>query len=214
MTLQKGPIVINATANNFNLKASALSEEGVIPWSWQGWNESFVDHELHLVLNGFAAPDGVRSSMNGSRSHDSGAAAILDIYRQKGNEFVKNLRGSFALALWDARQRSLLLATDHFGTRPIYYGLANQRIAFAPCISGFASAAEMRKAIEPNSLYFYLNHSFIPAPFTIFKNIRRLEPGQVLEWADRRSSVRRYWDMAYQEERNLSELAAAELLRE
>ena len=206
--------MINATAENQEIKVSGLFEGGVLLWSWRGWNQSFVDHELHLVLNGFAAPDGARNGMNDSRNSESSGAAITNIYRQKGNEFVNYLRGSFALALWDERQRRLLLATDHFGTRPIYYGLANERIAFAPRISAFASAPEMRQVIEPNSVYFYLNHSFIPAPFTIFKNIQRLEPGHVLEWANRRSNVRRYWDMAYPEEPNLSESAAADLLRD
>jgi len=206
--------VINATAENQEIKVSGLFEGGVFPWSWQGWNESFVDHELHLVLNGFAAPDGARNGMNDSPKGESSGAAITNIYRQKGNEFINYLRGSFALALWDERQRKLILATDHFGTRPIYYGLANERIAFAPRISAFASAPEMRQEIEPNSVYFYLNHSFIPAPFTIFKNVQRLEPGHVLEWANRRSNVRRYWDMAYLEEPNLSESAAADLIRD
>lgn len=206
--------MINATAKNLNIKVSGLSEGEVLPWSWQGWNESFADHELHLVLNGFVAPDGAKNCINDSCKSVSCGPAIMDIYRQKGSEFVKYLRGSFALALWDARQRTLLLATDHFGTRPIYYGIANERIAFSPRISAFASAPEMCKAIEPNSVYFYLNHSFIPAPFTIYKNIQRLEPGHILEWANRRNSTRRYWDMTYLEERNLSESVAADLLRE
>ena len=206
--------MIDATAKNLRPKVLDLSEEGVLPWSWQGWSESFVHHEVHLFINGFAAPDGARVGTNVSRNGDSWGAAIIDLYRQKGNEFVKYLRGSFTLALWDARQQTLLLATDHFGTRPIYYGLANERIAFGPRLCAFAAAREMRKVIEPNSLYFYLNHSFIPAPFTIFKNIERLEPGHVLEWANQRKVVRRYWDMAYHEERSLSESAAADLLRE
>ncbi len=206
--------MIDAIANKLNMKVSGMSEGDVHPWSWQGWNESFVNHGVHLFLSGFAAPGSVGIGMNSPRNSDSYGAAIIDLYRQKGNEFVKYLRGSFALVLWDARQQTLLLATDHFGTRPIYYGLANERIAFAPRISFFAGAQDIPKVIEPNSLYFYLNHSFIPGPFTIFKNIQRLEPGHILEWANRRSIVRKYWDMVYVEDRNLSESAAADLLRE
>ena len=207
-------MVTNATAINLNVKLSGLCEGDVLPWSWQGWNESFVSHGVRLFLNGFAAPDGVRAGTNSPRNSGSYGNAIIDLYRQKGSEFVRYLRGSFALALWDSEQQTLLLATDHFGARPIYYGLVKQRIAFAPRISAFARARDIPKVIEPNSLYFYLNHSFIPAPCTIFKNIQRLEPGHILEWANRRSRVRRYWDMAYVEERNLSESAAADLLRE
>ena len=204
----------HATAKNLNEKTPGLCEGDVLPWSWQGWNESFVSRGVRLFLNGFAAPDGVGTSTIPPGNRDSYGTAIIDLYRQKGSEFVKYLRGAFALVLWDSEHQNLLLATDHFGTQPIYYGLVNQRIAFAPDISAFARALDIAKIIQPNSLYFYLNHSFIPAPFTIFKNIQRLEPGQILEWANRRSRVRRYWDMAYVEDRNLGESAAADLLRE
>jgi asparagine synthase (glutamine-hydrolysing) len=206
--------VTNATAKNFNVKISDQCEGDVLPWSWHGWNKSFVSRGVSLFLNGFAAPDGVRAGTNPPSNRDSYGTAIIDLYRQKGSEFVKYLRGSFVLVLWDSERQTLLLATDHFGTRPIYYGMVNQRIAFAPNISAFARALDIDKIIQPNSLYFYLNHSFIPAPFTIFKNIQRLEPGHILEWASHRSRVRRYWDMAYVEERNLRESAAADLLRE
>ena len=206
--------MLNITAKMLNLKVIGLSEREVFPWSWQGWNESFVNRDVHLFLNGFAAPDGERDDENASCKDDAWATAIIDLYRQKGKEFVIYLRGSFALALWDEQQQTLLLATDHFGTRPIYYGVVNGKIAFAPRLSAFTRAPEMPKVIEPNSVYFYLNHSFIPAPFTIFKNIQRLEPGYFIEWSNHRSRARKYWDMAYFEEPKLSEDAASELLRE
>ncbi|MGH7817380.1 MAG: asparagine synthetase B family protein, partial [Candidatus Binatia bacterium] len=203
-----------ATATSLDTKVSVLSESGIFPWSWQGWKETFVNDEVHLFVNGFAAPDRGMNGIGAFLSGDRYGAAIIDLYMQKGIEFIKFLRGSFALALWDAEQQKLILATDHFGTRPIYYWLANERIAFAPRITGFANAVEIPKIIEANSLYFYLNHSFIPAPLTIYKNIRRLEPGHTLVWANRRSTVGRYWDMTYVEDRGLSETAAADLLRE
>ena len=97
--------------------------------------------------------------------------------------------------------------------RSIYVWASDNRIAFATHIARFASCAEIPKLIEPNSIYFYLNHSFIPAPFTIYKNIQRLEPGHFLQWTNGRVTFQRYWDMAYDEDSSLTEAAAAANLR-
>ena len=193
--------------------ATQTARCGVVAPSWAGWNESYASSGVQIYLAGFVAPDSGSGEARQAATADGGLASVIDLYRRKGTEFVKSLRGSFALALWDERQEVLILATDQFGTRPIYYWMANQRIAFAPRIDGFASSLDIPKVIEPNSLYFYLNHSFIPAPFTIYKDVRRLEPGHMLEWAKKRSSVTRYWDMAYDEDPSLSEAAAAESVR-
>lgn len=204
--------MIDARAEKFSTRIPRSADNGVLPWSWQGWSECFVDQDIQLFIDGFAAPTDMKNGGGDARSNHHGAA-IVDLYKQKGADSVASLRGSFAVVLWDERQKKLVLGTDHFGTRPIYYWIANDQIAFAPRISAFAEAREIPKIIEPNSLYFYLNHSFIPAPFTIYKNIRRLEPGHILEWTDRRASIRRYWDMTYQEDERLSEAVAADLLR-
>lgn len=204
--------MIDARTQRVSIGLSGSGDNGILPWSWQGWKETYVGDGTRLFIDGFAAPADMKNGGGVARGNHNGAA-IVDLYKQKGTDFVKSLRGSFAVVLWDERQNKLVLGTDHFGTRPIYYWHVNQHIAFAQRISAFAEAQEISKIIEPNSLYFYLNHSFIPAPYTIYQNIRRLEPGHVLEWTERRASIRRYWDMTYQEDERLSEADAAELVR-
>ena len=166
-----------------------------------------------LFMDGFAAPSNHESAPLRSYGLDNPALSILDLYRREGSKFVQSLRGSFALVLWDVRERRLILATDHFGTRPIYYWLGNRQIAFAPRIRSFQNETAIPQTMEPNSLYFYLNHSFIPAPYSIFTDIRRLEPGHTLEWTNQRATIKRYWDMRYDEDESLSETAAADLIR-
>src|SRR5262245_50350837 len=134
-------------------------------------------------------------------------------YRTKGEDFLKDLEGSFRLAMWDTEQQKLLLAVDPLATRPIYYSRTNTTLLFASRMSVFSKLGDVSKSIDPNVLYFYLNHSFVPAPFTIFKGIRRLEPGQYLHWQDGSLSIRQYWDIRYEEDRDLSIDAAAELVR-
>ena len=187
------------------------TESGIVPWSWQGWKQRRVQNSIYLFIDGYAAPDPISEQINTTNLCGD---KIFALYERKGDEFVKFLRGSFAVALWDTRIRKLILASDHFGTRPLYYADLGSRVAFAPRMASFAAASEIDKIVDPNSLYFYLNHSFIPAPFTIYKNIRRLEPGHLLIWENRTSAVRRYWDIVYDEDHNLDESAVAANLRE
>ena len=139
--------------------------------------------------------------------------ALLKCYRAKGEEFLKDLAGSFRLALWDAQKQKLLVAVDPFATRPLYFASAKGVLFFAPRISCFSAVPAFEKTIDPNALYFYLNHSFIPAPFTAYREIRRLEPGQYLCWQDGSVTVRQYWDLQYDEDSSLTEDKAAELIR-
>jgi len=134
------------------------------------------------------------------------------LYKREGLTFLKRLRGSFAMALWDASARRLILAVDPFATRPLYYWLSNHSIMFAPRVSDFSKHNDIPKEIDPNAIYFYLNHSFVPGPFTIYRYIRRMEPGQCLVWDNGHLSLQRYWDMVYPEERGVSEKEVCENL--
>jgi asparagine synthase (glutamine-hydrolysing) len=140
--------------------------------------------------------------------------SLLTRYRLRGDDFLKELSGSFRLALWDSKARKLLVAVDPFGTQPLYFSPAKGVLHFAPRISLFSSLQDFSKDIDSNALFFYLNHSFIPAPFTVYRQIRRLEPGQYLVWQDGRLTVRQYWDLEYDEDFTLTEDRVSELIRE
>jgi asparagine synthase (glutamine-hydrolysing) len=139
--------------------------------------------------------------------------ALLQRYRAKGEEFLKDLAGSFRLAVWDSVKQKLVIAVDPFATRPLYYTRCKGVLSFAPRISCLSALPEVSKEIDPNVLCFYLNHSFVPAPFTVYREIRRLEPGQYLCWQDGALTVRQYWDLRYDEDFSLTVDAASELIR-
>ncbi|MGE5304039.1 MAG: asparagine synthetase B family protein [Alphaproteobacteria bacterium] len=139
--------------------------------------------------------------------------ALLDHYRRGGDAFVEELHGGFRLALWDAENQKLLLVVDPFGTRSLYYCSLGGTLAFAPKLSYIVSAVpSVSRDIDPNVVYFFLNHSFIPAPYTIYRNIKRLEPGQCLAWQDGSSTFRQYWDIHYDEDPTIPADEAAELI--
>jgi asparagine synthase (glutamine-hydrolysing) len=196
--------IVQGMITEFQPELSGAQENGILPASWSGWSERHAAEGVVLYLEGFAAPE--------SAQGDS-ARAIIELYRRKGAAFVKSLRGYFALALWDSRQKKLFLATDHFGTRSLYYWVAAGRIAFAPRMAKLTDAQEVERTIDPNSIYFFLNHSFIPAPFTIYKKVRRLEPGHLLVWSGGQVTLQKYWDMTYEEDLSLTEAEAADSLR-
>jgi asparagine synthase (glutamine-hydrolysing) len=139
--------------------------------------------------------------------------AIARHYETKGDDFLRELRGSFRLALWDSHKQKLIVAADPFGTRPVYYSCSKGALVFGPRLACFSTQPKIAKEIDPNVLYFYLNHSFVPAPFTIYRDVRRLEPGQYLCWQDGRLSVRQYWDIEYNEDFRMNADVASELIR-
>lgn len=196
-----------------NLSTSMAHQEptsfGLLPLGWPGGEELFGGDGINYLVDGFLATDGMGGNQNGNDRN----AILAELYRKEGASFLRRLRGSFAIALWDAKNRRLLLATDHFGTRPLYYWEGVNRLAFAPKIAFLAQASDVPHRIDSNSVYFYLNHSAIPAPSTIYKDIKRLEPGQYLLWDNGKVSLSSYWDMSYPEDLTMNETEAAVLLR-
>jgi asparagine synthase (glutamine-hydrolysing) len=184
------------------------NESGILSCSWSGWKESYFREGVWLFLDGFAVPYD-RAYEKNSQGSETCGARIIDLYKRQGSAFINSLRGSFAIALWDSQEKKLVLGTDHLGTRPIYYWVSHAQIGFAPRIGWLAATPQIAKTVDHNSLYFYLNHSFIPAPFTIYESIRRLEPGHLLIRANGQVTVQAYWDVVYDEDNDLSESAAA-----
>lgn len=168
---------------------------------------------VRCYLEGKIRINGGKLSDEKSTSKQSIVDALLKSYRAKGEEFLKDLSGSFRLALWDSEKQKLVVAVDPFATRPLYFSSAKGVLFFAPRISCFSAVPGLAKTIDPNALYFYLNHSFIPAPFTVYREIRRLEPGQYLCWQDGRVIIRQYWDLQYDEDFSLTEDRASQLIR-
>lgn len=184
-----------------------------LPLGWMRRRKITLEQGGALFLDGFVeVEEGSDIKPQQSDEKDLGNR-LMRLYKREGLTFLKRLRGSFAIALEDASARQLILAVDPFATRPLYYWSDDSCIAFASRVSDFSEQKPIPKEIDPNAIYFYLNHSFVPGPFTIYRHIKRLEPGQYLLWDNGHVSVQRYWDMAYPEERGVSEKEVCENLR-
>jgi len=136
---------------------------------------------------------------------------LTRLYTLDGPTFVRNLRGAFALAIYDRRRHQLLLAVDHFGLRRLHYVTRGGQTAFASRLEALLAAPGVEKRVELQAIYDYLNFRFVPSPETPFTSIRRLPPGHLLLVSREHAKLEPFWDMAYPED-DLPEHRAASSL--
>ena len=136
---------------------------------------------------------------------------LLDSLLARGGRGLDRVRGAFALALWDAPARRLLLAVDPFGLRRLYYAAAGDTLAFSSRPLAALAIPGVSRDLDPDAAYAYLNFGTVPAPQTMHRAVRRLPAGHILVWQDGRLTLERYWDLRY-DERPLPTAAAAAAL--
>src|SRR4051812_8175354 len=108
---------------------------------------------------------------------------IGHLYEQHGLDAFARLRGMFAIALWDARARRLILARDRFGIKPLFHArLRDGALAFASELTALAQASGFPRELDPDGLEAYLAFNCIPGPLTVYKAARKLRPGHWLSW--------------------------------
>jgi asparagine synthase (glutamine-hydrolysing) len=126
----------------------------------------------------------------------SDTETIVHLYEEYGDECLSKLRGMFAFALWDSRRRRMLLARDRLGIKPLYYWEKGGRLLFASELKCLLEHPGLDRALNFRALHDYLTYLCVPAPDTIFRDVRKLEPGHFMTWQDGRTEIRRYWDAA------------------
>ena len=141
----------------------------------------------------------------------SDTEAIVHAYEEYGLEFARHLTGMFALAIWDATRRRLVLARDRLGLKPLYYAFSQGRLRFASEIKALLADPTLPRALHRQGLLELLGYEFVPAPATLFAGIHKLLPGCLLTLEGGRARLSRYWSLERQEAA-ASEEALAQLL--
>jgi asparagine synthase (glutamine-hydrolysing) len=112
---------------------------------------------------------------------------LVHLYEERGQRFADRLRGMFAIAVWDTRRRQLVLARDRFGIKPLYYRVDGAELSFASELRALP-----RGEIDLDALECYLAFNSIPAPFSIFRETRKLPPGHILVWTGDEPKLERF----------------------
>src|SRR5437879_2735654 len=121
---------------------------------------------------------------------------LVHLYEDEGTGMFRLLRGMFALAIWDAPRRRLVLARDRLGQKPLLYRHAGERITFASELKALLALPErdVPRRVDPRALDRYLTYGYVPHPWTILEGTVKLPPAHYAVWHAGRLDIRRYWD--------------------
>ncbi len=127
------------------------------------------------------------------RSH-SDTEVLLRGYIHWGTEILDKLVGMFAFAIWDSAKEELFLARDRAGEKPLYYAQAGQKFAFASEIQALTTLDWVNSSIDQDALSLYLSFQAVPAPYSIYKGIKKLPPAHAMIVSKKETKSWRYWD--------------------
>lgn len=127
----------------------------------------------------------------------SDTEVIVHLYEEEGDAFAARLNGMFAIALHDRRQRRVLLVRDQVGIKPLFVARLDRHVVFGSEIKSLLASGLVPRELDRDALAEFITWEYVPAPGTLFKAIRKLEPGHLLaiDLTDGRIEERRFWDL-------------------
>ena len=156
------------------------------------------DRTVWVVFNGEIYNFQELRSDLAARGHALATASdtevIVHLYEEHGPDLVAHLRGMFALAVWDVRDRTLLLARDRMGIKPLFYAVRDGRLLFASEINALLAADPGLHRLDPAALDAFLTLLYVPSPATLLAPIRKLPPAHILTFRRGTAELRRYWE--------------------
>jgi asparagine synthase (glutamine-hydrolysing) len=145
----------------------------------------------------------------------SDTEVIVHLYEDHGAECVQQLRGMFAFAVWDRRNRRLLLARDRLGKKPLYYAQRGDTLWFGSEVRALLQDPELPREADHESIDAYLQLQYVPNPRSAFLGVSKLAPAHTLTWQAGNAEARRYWRLSYAPaEEPLEEGEACERIRD
>jgi asparagine synthase (glutamine-hydrolysing) len=144
----------------------------------------------------------------------SDTEVVLVLYRRHGIECLQHIRGMFAFAIWDTNKKSLLIARDRLGKKPLNYVITKNCLIFSSEIDPLSRHPKVSPEIDQKALNFYLQLQYVPSPWTIYKQIKKLPPAHYAVFDHRGLKIKKYWDLNYQNTIMISEEEALDGLEE
>jgi asparagine synthase (glutamine-hydrolysing) len=140
----------------------------------------------------------------------SDTETIVHAWEEFGERCVEKLRGMFAFAIWDSRTRTLFIARDRLGIKPLYFYRDREIFAFASEMKSLFELPGLPRRVDPGALTEFLLHRYVIGPQTILKDVKKLLPGHTLTVTAQGVRTRRYWDLPLDEPRHVSTARALE----
>lgn len=131
----------------------------------------------------------------------SDTEVILALYQAVGAACLSQLRGMFAIAIIDRLEKSIFLARDRVGIKPLYIWQAGSALLFGSEIKSLLASGQFRAEANYSAIADYLSLRYVPGPGTLFRNIRKLAPGHWLRWRDGTAEEHCYWQPTIREKR-------------
>ncbi|HBB52813.1 MAG TPA: asparagine synthase (glutamine-hydrolyzing) [Legionellales bacterium] len=133
----------------------------------------------------------------------SDTEVVLKAFAQWGEKALEKFNGMFALAIWDRQEKTLFLARDRYGIKPLYYTVVNEQVIFASEIKALLQHPDVKCQLDPIALAEYLNFQNFIQDHTLFKNINILKAGHFLRIHNENLQFSQYWDFNFQEDPTL-----------
>ncbi len=124
---------------------------------------------------------------------ESDSEVLLHLFEEDGPGMLQKLNGMFSMAVWNEKDRSLFLARDRIGKKPLFYRHENNRLLFASELKSLLAVPGIPREIDPAALDDYLTYQYVPSPASIFKGFAKLPPGHFVIWNEKGLVVRKYW---------------------
>jgi asparagine synthase (glutamine-hydrolysing) len=137
---------------------------------------------------------------------DTDGEVIAHAYEEYGTDFVRELDGMFAFALWDAVAGKLIVARDRLGKKPLFIAHHDDgTLSFASELGSLLLDQRIQREVDPAALAEYLQYGYVPSPRTILRGVGKLEPGTMLTWhSTGRVQRQRYWELDFEPKHRLS----------
>jgi asparagine synthase (glutamine-hydrolysing) len=120
---------------------------------------------------------------------------LLALHHFGLDDALRRFNGMFAFGHWNGRTKTLTLVRDRLGVKPLYYYADSRCIVFASELRALERWPGLPRRIEPRALDLYVSYEHVPSPLTMWKDVRKLEPGSVLQWREGRLETRRWWNL-------------------
>lgn len=208
----------SCSTNGISLAHRRLSITDIAGGHQPMWNE---DQSVAIVFNGEIYNHmELRSELLRKghifKSDHSDTEVIVHGYEEWGADLLHRLNGMFAFCIYDSTRKCLFFARDRFGKKPLYYASFNQNLVFASELKALLIHPQVKKEIDPVSLQKYFGYGFIPAPYSLYRNIFKLPGGHYMfyDLATAQTKISKYWQFRVAPDRSYEKSSDEELALE